>query len=108
DAHAAFDNEVFAGRIQKDRFDFAAVIGVDCSGGIEDGYAVFRGKAGAGAYLRLKARRKGNGDAGSNDGAVTGLACCGGVYGRAKTHACRLFGRVSGEREIPGMVKLLD
>jgi len=42
DAVAAFYCERVAAVVDEDYFDFSPIIGVDCSGGIEDGYAMFQ------------------------------------------------------------------
>ena len=71
-AHAAFDREVFCAEIGEDDLDFAAIVGIDGAGRIQNRDAMFDSKAGAGAHLRFVAIGQGDGQARRDERAFTG------------------------------------
>jgi hypothetical protein len=56
DTHARFDKEGLLTEVDEEDLDFAAVVGIDGAGGVEEGDAVMEGQTAAGADLGLPAK----------------------------------------------------
>ena len=105
DAVAVVDGEVVFTEVDEDYAYLAAVVGIDSAGGVDDGYAVVEGEAGAGANLAFISLGELHVESGGDEGALEGTQRDG-AFGEEGTdvHAGRARRAVGGE----GMVALVD
>ena len=88
DSVPVLDGEILIGEVGQDDFYFAAVIGIDGSGRIEHGNAVFGGQSAARADLGFEADRQFNVQAGGDKDSAASLECYGFLKVRADIHPC--------------------
>ena len=98
DAHAAFDGERVVAEIDQGDVNFAAVVAVDGSRGVDHGDAVFGGQAAARADLGFVALGDRHGEAAGDQLNVAGFEFDVGLYGGGDVKSGRMFGHALGKR----------
>jgi len=73
DSHSSFYGERFFAEVDEGDVDFAAVVAVDGSGGVDHGDAVLGGQAAARPHLGFVAVRDGHGETAGDKADVAGL-----------------------------------
>ena len=98
DPHAARHGESFFRVIDQNDLNLAAIVGVDCPGGIEERDPVFDRKAAPGTDLGFKMLGEGNDDPCGDQNAISGVNRDRFPAGSQKIDAARSFGLILRER----------